>query len=141
MKVSKLGKKSYATSKYKTETLRYCQSLVTAFLVLKILILHPFLLSLCVLTQDDLRTQVNQNLHVNNFLKFLFPVQLIGQVRQICKPLFFRHGLLCLKLYLIFLTRHIDQVKDPVCHYKPRPNRYLKNKYDLGNAAFLFHFQ
>lgn len=50
VKVSKFGKKSYAISKYKSETLCYCQSLVTAFSVLKILIFPTFPLPLCVLT-------------------------------------------------------------------------------------------
>lgn len=71
---------------------------------------------------------------------FFFQFKLVGQVRQICKPLFFRHGLPCLKPYLIFLTRHIDLVKDPVCCYKSCPSRYLKNN-DLRNAASFFHFQ
>lgn len=45
-KGNKLGKKSYATPRHKTETLRYCQSLVTAFSDMKILIFPTFHLPL-----------------------------------------------------------------------------------------------
>lgn len=117
VKRSQLGKKAYAISNYDTELMTYCQSSVTAFSVLKIFIYFlPRLPTLCVLTHDDLRTLVSQNLHVERFGFFFFPVLLVDQVRQICKPPFFKQGegLLCLKAYLIFLTTPIDLVKDAV---------------------------
>lgn len=73
---------------------------------------------------------------------FFFPALLVGQVRQICKFLFFRHGegLLRLKAYLIFLATLTDPVKDPVFSYKPCPNRYLKNQVRSGKCSNFITF-
>lgn len=70
MKGSQLEKKAYAMSKYDTELLTYCQSSVTAFSVFILLLPFPPSVSPCVLTHDDLRTLVSQNLHVESFLFF-----------------------------------------------------------------------